>query len=497
MMLTFYSCEKDEVITQGLEEAAPTERICGTTAHMEKQLADPEFRRAYEERTAYLENLSQERAALCASPMLLPVAVHYQGIGNPDAACLIALAQNQISNLNADYQGTNSDISTWINTSSSTFPGVQYGETCVQFALGDKNHPAGYGLSDGDLAVTINQTSGDSDNNWSGYINIFVRNINGGILGYSELPGSGNGDGMVINRTAFGSGSGCGVVAPTSPYNLGRTLTHEMGHYLNLRHIWGDGGCGASDFVDDTPDASASNGGCPNLGKMSCGTADLHMNYMDYTYDACMYMFTAGQSARMHNLISNNLQNVLANAANVISTAAEPTCDDGIKNGDETGIDCGGSCAPCGQTCDNGVKDGDETGIDCGGSCPTNCTTTTTPCSLTGKYVNFAANNASQVREIASILAASDEPEVKALMRKLIQNQDELLPLLEDLNNNATAKGLMNELITDYKAADKNNLRVSAETSEKLVDYLNIAKSYTKGNSELNSLIDEAINLVQ
>ena len=368
----------------------------------------------------------------------------------------------------------------------------------MRFCLADKNHPAGYGLSDGDVAVTINQTSGDFDSNWSGYINIFVRNINGGILGYSELPGSGNGDGMVISRTAFGSGNGCGVVSPTAPYNLGRTLTHEMGHYLNLRHIWGDGGCGASDFVNDTPDANGSNGGCPNIGKMSCGTADLHMNYMDYTYDACMYMFTEGQTVRMQNLISNNLQNVLANATNVCSAAPEPTCNDGIKNGSETGIDCGGECAPCGQTCNNGVKDGDETGIDCGGSCPTTCTTTNpNPCALTGRYVNFASDNAAQVREIATLITSSDDPAVKALVRRLIQNQNELLPVLEKLNNNPSARTLMNELIVDYNTADKNNLRVTATTSEKLVSYLNIAKTYVKADSELNSLIDEAITLAQ
>ncbi|MEZ5024512.1 MAG: M43 family zinc metalloprotease [Chitinophagales bacterium] len=356
----------------------------------------------------------------------------------------------------------------------------------------------GFGLSDGDLAVTINQTSGVRDNAWTGYINIFVRNT-GTILGSSQLPGKGNGDGMQISRTAFGSGSGCGVVSPAAPFNLGRTLTHEMGHYLNLRHIWGDGGCSASDFVQDTPESNAPNYNCPNIGKSACGSADLHMNYMDYTNDACMYMFTEGQAVRAENLLNGGLQNVLANGFVVVSSSPAPTCTDGVRNGGETGIDCGGPCGPCGQTCDNGIKDGDETGVDCGGSCPNACPSNggNNPCLVTGKYVNFAVNNADQVREIATIISNSNDPEVKALVRKMVKHQDELLVVVDQMNNDANARTIMNNLIADYKAADKNDLKVSNETSAQLVQYLNIAKKYTSANSELNTVIDEAINMLQ
>jgi hypothetical protein len=89
-----------------------------------------------------------------------------------------------------------------------------------------------------------------------------------------------------------------------SSYNLGRTATHEVGHWLNLRHIWGDATCG-NDLVADTPTQQTSNGGCPAFPKITCNNqGDMSMNYMDYTYDRCMYMFTAGQSTRMDALFA-------------------------------------------------------------------------------------------------------------------------------------------------------------------------------------------------
>jgi hypothetical protein len=87
----------------------------------------------------------------------------------------------------------------------------------------------------------------------------------------------------------------------TAPFNKGRTATHEVGHWLNLRHIWGDATCG-SDLVGDTPTHNTANYGCPSAGHLSTcsGTpVEMTMNYMDYTDDACMYMFSIGQKSRM------------------------------------------------------------------------------------------------------------------------------------------------------------------------------------------------------
>ena len=106
-------------------------------------------------------------------------------------------------------------------------------------------------------------------------------------------------DGVVILQSAYGT-----TGTATAPFNLGRTATHEIGHWLNLRHIWGDDGtgCTGDDFVADTPNAGGPNFGTPTFPHVSCGNGpngDLFMNYMDYVDDAAMFMFTQGQVLRM------------------------------------------------------------------------------------------------------------------------------------------------------------------------------------------------------
>jgi len=346
--------------TTVLNSNTTRKRACASHDHTQKLLQNDEYRLAYEERKAkfarQLKTNTAESRAVCSNPTILPVAVHYQGI-NADKACLVALAQSQIAILNADYQGTNSDIVQWNNNASSTFPGISNGEACIEFCLATKNHPSGFGLNDGDAAVTVSQTNGDQINAWSGYINIIVNDADGN-LGYAPLGGSGNGDGVVISKDAFGAGNGCSGVSPQSPYDLGRTLTHEMGHYLNLDHIWG-GGCNQDDGIADTPDQASDNGGCPNIGASSCGSPDLHMNYMDYTNDACMYMFTAGQASVMEGWMNANLN--LKDPATVCGEV------NGDGSGDNGGGDNGGGDNGGG---DNGGGDnggGDNSGGDNGG----------------------------------------------------------------------------------------------------------------------------------
>lgn len=129
-------------------------------------------------------------------------------------------------------------------------------------------------------------------------------------MGYAQFPGgSASTDGVVIGPQYFGNkaympaGSTAYLAAP---YDKGRTATHEIGHWMNLRHIWGDATCG-SDQVSDTPSHNTANYGCPEANhKSTCAGApvEMTMNYMDYTDDACMYMFSAGQKNRTRALFT-------------------------------------------------------------------------------------------------------------------------------------------------------------------------------------------------
>ncbi|HRP54301.1 MAG TPA: M43 family zinc metalloprotease, partial [Fluviicola sp.] len=150
------------------------------------------------------------------------------------------------------------------------------------------------------------------------YMNIWLCNISGGILGYAQFPQSPLGgmgcatpaaatDGVVFLYNSIGKSS---VTGFPGPYNEGRTATHEIGHWLGLRHIWGDGGCTVDDYCNDTPVAAAANYGCPS-GTNSCTAApdqglDMIENYMDYTNDLCMSVFTNDQKQRMRAVLEGS-----------------------------------------------------------------------------------------------------------------------------------------------------------------------------------------------
>jgi len=142
--------------------------------HMHGLLEDPTFRKKHETKFRKMESMAGRKFAMREN-QVLPMAVHFQGVSNPDISCLRQLAKSQIDILNNDYRGTNSDITDWTNNASNSFPGIEHGAAGFKFCLANKNHPSGYGLSDGDLAVTVNATNGDTDSKWSGYINIFVQ----------------------------------------------------------------------------------------------------------------------------------------------------------------------------------------------------------------------------------------------------------------------------------------------------------------------------------
>lgn len=248
------------------------------------------------------------RAPLLTIPVVFHIITDGAGAENLSAAII----QAQLDQLNIDFR----------NLAGSTDPAAADVE--VEFCLATLDPSDNTMAEPGINRVT---TFGDGpfstnniDNNikpgtiWppTEYMNIWVCAIQGGVLGYAQFPdasglagmpggagGAANTDGVVVGFGTVGS-----IATPGSapPYNLGRTLTHEVGHWVGLRHIWGDGACGVDDFCGDTPTSDASNFGCPN--HTSCGTQDMVENYMDYTDDACMDIFTADQKARVRTVFN-------------------------------------------------------------------------------------------------------------------------------------------------------------------------------------------------
>lgn len=169
------------------------------------------------------------------------------------------------------------------------------------------------------------------------YMNVWVLDLQT-YLGYAQFPsqsglpglsingGAANTDGVVVRYASVGS---CTTPFPgAAPYNLGRTLTHEVGHWLGLRHIWGDGGCGVDDFCADTPASDMENYGC-STGHVSCGTVDMIENYMDYTDDNCMNTFTNDQKARIKAVIASSPRRDFSNSPACQATNGNP-CENPI-----------------------------------------------------------------------------------------------------------------------------------------------------------------------
>jgi hypothetical protein len=345
--------------------AIAQQRTCHTMGNLERLLKEnPEMQdhmEQIEQFTREFVNTPQLRSTTVITIPVVFNVVYKTSAQNVSDAQLMT----QLDVLNEDFRRLNSDAdNTWSQGDDTNI------EFCLASVDPDGNPTTGIrrrqsnkpSWTDND-AVKGNQGLVPWDA--SQYLNIWVCNLNG-FLGYAQFPGGSPAtDGVVIDYAYIGT-----IGTATAPFDLGRTTTHEVGHYLNLRHIWGDGPCGYDDFVSDTPESDNANYGCA-LGHSSCGSTDMVQNYMDYSDDDCMNLFTTGQADRMcATLVPGGYHYSLTNSS-ACGTPPEPTCSDGIQNGDETGVDCGGSCAPCATpTCTDGIQNGDETGVDCGGSCP-------------------------------------------------------------------------------------------------------------------------------
>lgn len=235
----------------------------------------------------------------------IPVVVH---VLYNTAAQNISEAQirSGIAALNRDFRRQNKDA---VNTPERFRLVAADAEIEFVLATADPSGVATNGIVRKQTAVPafnmddqIKFSAQGGDNAWDSrlYLNIWLGNTRR-LLGYATMPGGDEKlDGLVINITAFGT------INTAAPYNLGRTAVHEAGHWLGLQHLWGDEACG-DDGVDDTPKQGGYTSGCPTGIRSSCGntkTGDMFMNYMDFTNDACMNLFTYGQKARMRSLFN-------------------------------------------------------------------------------------------------------------------------------------------------------------------------------------------------
>ncbi len=309
------------------------QRVCGSMEVLEQQLkSDPELIN----RMNSIENQTQQflNNPKAGSRAVVTIPVVFHIIYNT-AAQNVSDAQiaSQMQVLNDDFRKLNADV--------SLVPGVfapLAADAEINFCMAQRT-PTGTAtngivrksttISSWSTNDNVKKTSAGGDDPWDAtkYLNIWVCNLSGGVLGYAQFPGGPTAtDGVVITYTGFGT-----IGTAAAPFNKGRTATHEVGHYLNLRHIWGDSNCG-SDLVSDTPTAQTSNFGCPafpfHVGTCSGNTTgEMTMNYMDYTDDACMYMYSLGQKARMQALFAAGGSRVSLSTSDGCTPLVTSTCN--------------------------------------------------------------------------------------------------------------------------------------------------------------------------
>lgn len=318
---------------------AQRHRTCSTH---EKYLQAVSMDPSILEQRSVLEQQTQEWVANNASQrsngtntvlVTIPVVVHvlYQ-----NATQNISDAQilSQIEVLNADYAHRNADST----ITPAAFQPLM-ANTQIQFCMASTD-PSGNltnGIERRQVSVSqIGNTSkyyqysqgGLAAWNRNSYLNFWICDIDGGwTLGFAYLPGTAGAayDGVVIDYNFFGT-----IGTAQAPFNLGRTATHEVGHYLNLEHIWADeSACNADDGVTDTPQQKGENYGCPSYPQTSqsggrCNASDpssMFMNYMDYTDDACMAMFTPGQGTRMQAGVTSGRPGLLTSIGCSVPTS--------------------------------------------------------------------------------------------------------------------------------------------------------------------------------
>jgi Pregnancy-associated plasma protein-A len=242
-------------------------------------------------------------------PRRIPVVVHVIHTGGADdipdeqVVSQIEVLNEDFNNKNSDLQAVPDPFKEFVGNSGLEFylADVDPGGAQTNGITRTRTTVSAFGVDD---SMKSDASGGKSPWDTSRYLNLWVCQLSGGVLGYAQFPGGDpTTDGVVVATTAFGRGDTFNL---QTPFNLGRTATHEVGHYLNLFHIWGNSilpNCTDSDSANDTPNQFGPNTGKPSFPSPSCGNTthgDMFMNYMDYVDDDTMVMFTKEQVARMH-----------------------------------------------------------------------------------------------------------------------------------------------------------------------------------------------------
>ena len=296
--------ESTENLTDNVATSVASRRSCPSEeirANLLANDADAKARYlALENGTEKFIQARKARRVLADGTIEIPVVVNVLYRTSAENISDARIAE-QISVLNKDFGATNSDIS----KVPSEFSAVAAGDTKVRFRLAKTVRKSttvrSWKTND---AMKKSSSKGIDATDPTQYFNIWVVGDMSSILGYATFPESSGlwNDGVVLAAPFVG------VTGASAPYNLGRTATHEVGHYLNLRHIWGDANCG-SDLVADTPTQTTANYGKPTYPLMNtCGGVSrsvMFMNYMDYVDDAAMFMFSAGQKDRMQAVLTS------------------------------------------------------------------------------------------------------------------------------------------------------------------------------------------------
>ncbi len=296
-----FSCQKQDEFTGIPEvkdvktsESSVTHRNCVSHTILEQQMAeDPQLGQRMQE----IERFTKEAATDPNNRIVngvLEIPVVFNVLYNTAAENIsLAQLQSQIDVLNEDFQAANADYNTANNPYSSVRANIGYRFVLDQ-VFRKSTTKTSWGTRD---ACKKTKQGGLDPTSPTTKLNVWICTIGGGILGYAQFPGGASAtDGVVFDSKYTGR-----TGTATAPFNLGRTATHEVGHWMNLRHIWGDAACG-SDLVSDTPTHDSANYGVPAVGHKSTCTGtplEMYMNYMDYTDDRGMYMFSLGQKARM------------------------------------------------------------------------------------------------------------------------------------------------------------------------------------------------------